>query len=188
MMLDLPSVTLLIADPRPANRDRIKALLEYQQSLARFGGVVHVDDFADGKESYDRLMSIELIQHFSTNHVLVIQLDGYMTNPEAWSDEFLWWDYIGAPWPAWLNRNRVGNGGFSLRSRRLHEFLATQRWEWFPDDVFISSACGRLIVEAGVQFAPLEVAAQFSRELPIEETHLVPPVTLGFHGGKSFQG
>jgi hypothetical protein len=35
-------------------------------------------------------------------------------------DDFLQWDYIGAPWPKHKNDtpNGVGNGGFSLRTRQ----------------------------------------------------------------------
>lgn len=186
MKPDLTAVTLVVADPRPQNKDRCRALLDHVSGMATFGAVQHLHEFEDGKEAYDRLMSVWLARHFDTAFVMVCQLDGWLTNPEVWSRDFLNYDYIGAPWPSLLNRNRVGNGGFSIRSKRLHVFLEGQRWEWLPDDVFIANACGRVIVEAGLRFAPLDVAAKFSRELPIEETHLVPEITAGFHGGRHF--
>ena len=36
-------------------------------------------------------------------------------------EDFLKWDYIGAPWPKYQNDNRsgVGNGGVSLRTRSI---------------------------------------------------------------------
>ena len=33
-----------------------------------------------------------------TPHVLLIQWDGFVVNPSAWSDEFLDFDYVGARW------------------------------------------------------------------------------------------
>ncbi len=53
-----------------------------------------------------------------------VHLDGYPINPNGWRDEFLHYDYIGAPWPEYFfdpkitkgHRYRVGNGGFCLRS------------------------------------------------------------------------
>lgn len=188
MKPDLSAVTLIVADPRPQNKDRCRALLDHVSGVATFGTIKHLYEFKEGKEAYDWLLSVGLAAHFDTEFVMVCQLDGWLTDPEAWSRDFLQYDYIGAPWPESLNRNRIGNGGFSIRSKRLHVFLERQRWEWLPDDVFISNACGRLIVEDGMRFAPLDVAARFSRELPIEETHLVPAVTAGFHGGRVFGG
>ena len=187
MKTDLSNVTLLIADPRPQNKDKCRNLLNHVSSNVTFGGVKHLYEFEEGKEAYDRLLSIELARWFDTDFVMVCQLDGWMTNPEVWTNDYFNYDYIGAPWPYWLNRNRVGNGGFSLRSKKLHVFLETQRWEWLPDDVFISNACGRVIVENGMKFAPLEVAAKFSYESPIKEEHLIPKQTLGFHGGRFFE-
>ena len=72
--------------------------------------------------------------------MLVIQDDGHIVNPSLWDEEFLKYDYIGLPWPfedSWIEKqlkeqrpiirkvypkNRVGNGGFSLRSRKFLEF------------------------------------------------------------------
>ena len=185
-MISLKHVTAVIADPRPENRHLCVALLEHLKTIADFGATVHISDIDDGKYAYDKTMSVDLINYFQTSHVLVVQLDGFIVNPDMWDYTFLQYDYCGAPWPKAHSRNRVGNGGFSLRSRRLHEFLATQMWEWFPDDIFISEVCGRVIVESGMRFAPLGVAARFSRELPIEESYLVPEEPFGFHSGRVF--
>jgi len=62
-------------------------------------------------------------RRIDTQFTLVTQWDGYVINAEAWTEEFLDYDYIGARWigdvvkaagsPPEYN---VGNGGFSLRS------------------------------------------------------------------------
>jgi hypothetical protein len=59
--------------------------------------------------------------------VLLVQWDGYVCNPDAWDPAFLDCDYIGAKWFWHNDAMRVGNGGFSLRSRRLLEALQDPR-------------------------------------------------------------
>ena len=63
----------------------------------------------------------ELHDHISTAHALCIQWDGYVLNAQAWDASFLDYDYIGSVWPQFGDGHRVGNGGFSLRSKRLLE-------------------------------------------------------------------
>jgi hypothetical protein len=48
---------------------------------------------------------------------LIIHADGFAVNSEAWTSEFLNYDYIGARWGDGI----VGNGGFCLRSRKLYD-------------------------------------------------------------------
>jgi hypothetical protein len=57
----------------------------------------------------------------------VIQWDGYVVNAEAWDPAFLDCDYIGAKWYWHDPGTRVGNGGFSLRSRKLLAALEDPR-------------------------------------------------------------
>ena len=42
---------------------------------------------------------LNLKDHTDNDFVMVIQEDGYIVNPNLWDDEFLEYDYIGAPWP-----------------------------------------------------------------------------------------
>jgi hypothetical protein len=57
----------------------------------------------------------------------VVQYDGMAANKMHWSDDYYNYDYIGAPWPdrfTWIRpEEKVGNGGFSLRSMKLIEAL-----------------------------------------------------------------
>jgi hypothetical protein len=83
--------------------------------------------------------------------VLVAQWDGFVWQHRMWDPAFLDYDYIGAPWPAHLTRgeqhrnHRVGNGGFSLRSRKLQQFLAEDPRVEVTDneDVVICRSCVR---------------------------------------------
>lgn len=51
--------------------------------------------------------------------ILIYQEDTFLFKNNI--EDFLQWDYIGAPWPAHQNDNKkgVGNGGFSLRSKSI---------------------------------------------------------------------
>lgn len=130
-----------------------------------------------GIEDYSRFMVKEIGQHFSTTHVLVVQWDGFVVNPERWEDDFLNYDYIGAPWVN--SRYAVGNGGFSLRSRKLVDALQDPEVCFFdPEDYAI---CDRyhdlLVTRYGIRFAPVSVASRFSCE-----TYQPPQPTFGVHG------
>jgi hypothetical protein len=71
---------------------------------------------------YSRFVMKDLVGHVDTDFVQLVQWDGYVTNGAAWTEEFLGCDYIGARW-FFRQTDNVGNGGFSLRSRRLLEAL-----------------------------------------------------------------
>jgi hypothetical protein len=115
--------------------------------------------------AYSHFMLKELSRYVDTPHVLIIQYDGFVLKPEAWDDRFLEYDYIGAPWFHTDGFN-VGNGGFSLRSRRLLDVLSRDP-EIVPgpaeDDDIGRKYRGRL-ERAGLTFAPEDVASRFSFE------------------------
>ncbi|WP_431262289.1 DUF5672 family protein [Roseateles chitinivorans] len=127
---------------------------------------------------YNLLITRELAKHLSADHVLVIQYDGFVLNADQFSPHFLHYDYIGAPWPNYAV-NEVGNGGFSLRSKRLVHAVAQLD---YPDpteaeDLFICRTMRETLERAGCRFAPKAIASHFSVEFPA-----VPYPTFGFHG------
>ncbi|MDP1644128.1 MAG: DUF5672 family protein [Thiobacillus sp.] len=144
------------------------------------GGSRHVAiDPLAGRAAYSRFVMKDLLRHIETEHVLLIQWDGYVVNPAAWRDDFLDHDYIGARWGFHHDAHSVGNGGFSLRSRRLLEALqdpAIDRFE--PEDEMICRHYRPMLESRyGMRFAPPEVADRFSFETTYPQTR-----TLGFHG------
>jgi len=128
---------------------------------------------------YNRVVVKELAAHVETDHVLIVQYDGFIRDPECWSHDFLDYDYIGAPWPQFDTHN-VGNGGFSLRSRRLLTALREMDAELDgrPEDIAICQVwrC-RLEQRHGIRFAPTDVARRFS----YESGPSTGP-SFGFHG------
>lgn len=141
---------------------------------------VRIPDITSVAE-YSQFMVKQLGRYFSADHALIVQWDGFVTDASHWDPQFLEYDYIGAPW--YDQPMTVGNGGFSLRSRRLVDAL--QRMDTpqtHPEDHVI---CGRYRAELesrfGIRFAPLDVANRFSWEA-------VEPAqpTFGLHGFFNF--
>lgn len=134
---------------------------------------------------YNKIILKELPEHLKTDYALIIQYDGFVINPNRWSDFFFNFDYIGAPWPAGEVFGReaiVGNGGFSLRSKKIIEcsvkYLPSHDFT-FPEDAMVCRILRPSLEEIDkVVFAPVEVARHFSFELePIID---IKP--FGFHG------
>lgn len=157
---------------------------------------------APGIDDYSQFVLYELYKFVESDYCLVVQGDGYVIDGSAWSETFLEFDYIGAPWPvksdAYIDpfgkNQRVGNGGFSLRSRKLLQVPNHVKIPWnvntgsfyrhmnagsLAEDGNICVHNRHIFEAAGCKFAPLEVAVQFSKELPIPEYNGAK--TFGFH-------
>jgi hypothetical protein len=134
-------------------------------------------------QEYSDFMIKELDKYIDTEFALVFQYDGFILNPNAWSDEFLNYDYIGAPWYH-LGPLRVGNGGFSLRSKKLTSWLSknwpTVKSRINPEDIYISRFARPFLEHAGMKFAPEDVASRFSKEG--NERSVAWNGEFGFHG------
>lgn len=143
-------------------------------------GITHVDiGTVNSMEAYSDFIVRRLADYIQGDHVLIVQGDGFIIHPECWNPEFLKVDYIGAVWPDQPEAVAVGNGGFSLRSRRLLEAARNLGpGSTHAEDVYI---CRRHRAELesryGIVFASVELARQFS----FEEADPGGP-TFGFHG------
>ena len=148
-------------------------------------------------DSYNQLIFQDLHKYFKTSHCLIVQADSFVVNSDLWKDEFLKYDYIGGPWPnkieinpnlvLHLEKNPVGNGGFSLRSRKLVETtskinFASLDFPMKAEDVVICYYLYEEMIKNGIRFAPPKLAAQFSMEnidhLYGQDVNSV----FGFHG------
>lgn len=143
----------------------------------------------DYKE-YNRFVFLELGKYIHTPFSLLVQNDGYILRPEKWTDEFYNYDYIGSPWPPNMHFTpegeevRVGNGGFSWRSKKLLDmpmelnlpFTDGGKGFWHEDGNICNYHRKRL-EDNGIKFAPVNIAAQFASELVVPET----VKAFGFH-------
>jgi hypothetical protein len=189
--LHLPQVTICSADC--VYPDLTAAAIIRSTANCEFGDAIFFSDRQPpgGPYRWQEIPRLSSIQDYSdfcltklpafitTDYVLVIQWDGYVVNPTRWRDSFLKYDYMGAVWHGRFAENqRVGNGGFSLRSRRLLDALRS-----FPliprltEDVAISQLHRPQLEDRfGIRFAPERIADQFSYEMQYRQP------TFGFHG------
>ena len=88
------------------------------------------------KTDYENVMPSEYSQFLTSkkfwkllkgSKILIYQEDSIIFRNNI--DNFLYYDYIGAPWPLDNNGNksRVGNGGFSLRTKNIMEKIIEKR-------------------------------------------------------------
>jgi hypothetical protein len=190
--LDLDMVTLLCVE----TRDPLLGewAIEKCTTLVNFGRVVLITNLAKVNtekagidyiqsphlrsiKEYSQFMMGNLSQYVSGTHVLVIQWDSFITNPDLWDKQFFEYDYIGPIWPH-HPESPVGNGGFSLRSIRLLKALTSPLIKkGHPEDYYICAENKTLLeVTFGICFAPIEIAEQFAVERSAWHR------SFGFHG------
>jgi hypothetical protein len=118
------------------------------------------------------------------DYMISLHTDGFIINPHLWLEEFLEYDYIGAPWPDlhWNKTNRVGNGGFVMKSKKFTKLEGDINYINGPNDWLVTNYYYNSFIECGCKYAPLEVAAKFSLELPIPEVPHDLTKSFGFHG------
>lgn len=148
---------------------------------------------------YSKFMIEELYKYVDTEFCLVIQADGFVINPSSWENQFFEYDYIGAPWPPMVgmngnpmgrfvfDKNRVGNGGFSLRSKKLLDICSQIKFDQLnlpskSEDLIICHYYYDDLVKAGIKFAPINIASKFSTEIIIAGISQGLSKSFGFHG------
>jgi len=223
-MIDLPNVTLISIDTTDSLNGTLngvytsmrgidfgdvkivttKEQIKNNASLIDNGitleeSVVEIKNYND----YNHYVIYDLHNHIETTHCLLVQPDGFVLFPEKWDNVWLEYDYIGAPWAyvedAYIdpfgNHHRVGNGGFSLRSKKFLEVPTKVEvpWEtnnsdfyWMPEGVVNYHEDGNvcvhnrhIFIEQGCKYAPVEVAVRFSQETRVPECEGITP--FGFH-------
>ncbi|MFT3975862.1 MAG: DUF5672 family protein [Sphingomonas bacterium] len=128
--------------------------------------------------AYSRFMLGALTDHVETPYCLVVQWDGHVLSSARWRSEFLEYDYIGARWPQFSDGRDVGNGGFSLRSRRLLEACGAQNFRAdHPEDIAICRTNRAMLEARGLRFAPAALADLFAAERAGD-----PSESFGYHG------
>ena len=142
--IDLSTVALFIADTRD-HQLAVNTILHCKKEI-NFGQTIFLTDKVGhiegidlftiqpimSKDDYSNIILFNLLNKIKKDitHILIVQTDGYIVNPKSWRQEFLDYDYIGAPWKYHPNNNEppfpqstpencVGNGGFNLRSVKL---------------------------------------------------------------------
>ncbi len=180
------------------NLSRTIRVLHYMQRLCNFGRTVlfsYMPPAVPVKADVIQIPNLGTFDQFniwvnaavpyyiSDSAAWAVHEDGFILDPKLWSDEFLDWDYLGAPWADGV----VGNGGCSIESRNL---LAAKRslpfsvrlpersdgYEFAASDIFICRLHKERLEKEGIRFAPRDVATRFSSE----QLHQFP--AMCFHG------
>lgn len=171
--------------------------------LIKDGIICEANNTINSFKDYSKFMIYDLKDHINTNFVLTIQYDGFILNAASWREDFFDYDYIGAPWPKIENafvtpfgeQISVGNGGFSLRSKKLlnlpslvdipfdvvalnhfYKMFGSKNWN---EDGNICVHNRHIFEQHGCKFAPLEIAKHFSHETTLSINKDIKP--FGFH-------
>ena len=195
-MLDLPDVTLLFVETRAHGiTERVIAdciskcnfgeILLYtdKPDLIRFNPnsrarTILVPDFPD-KRAAGQFYYQHACAGITTDFALMLEWDAGIYDASKWKPEFLNYDYIGAPWQVRPgDRDDVGNGGFTIMSKRLGTFLHenADRYPVYTDVDLCRKHRIRLEAE-GFKWPDNYLAGQFSWELLMRD-----PDHFGFHG------
>jgi len=224
-MINLPDVTLFSIDTTSKLDGTIDALytsmsgIKYgkvklvttKQNIEKYSSELEPDGIileepvmeVNNYNDYNYFVVYKLGEHIDTSHCLLIQPDGFVLFPDKWDNEWLKYDYIGAPWAyredsyidPFGKHHRVGNGGFSLRSKKFLEVPTKVEvpWEtnnsdfyWMPPGVVNYHEDGNVCVhnrhiflKEGMKYAPVDVAVRFSQETRVPEAEGIIP--FGFH-------
>lgn len=209
-MINLNNITLVSVSS--IKIDRIIKILNFCSQKIKFADIKFITDkevinnnnnikiikcdIIDNIDKYSKYIVYDLHKHIETDFALIVQEDGFIINPESWKNEFLQYDYIGAPWPIptdnfsykdpFNNIIRVGNGGFSLRSKKLLSLPSQLNLPWIPyhgfynEDGFFCIHNKHIFEQYGCKFADIDIAKYFSHEVQIPEINGITP--FGFHG------
>ena len=175
---------------------KIIYLNKYQSKLIN---IIRINPINSIKE-YSNFIIYELHQYLETSHSLIVQWDGYICNEKEWNPDFLTYDYIGAPFiPRDSDNNYsrdmngnfhiIGNGGFSLRSKRLleapekYDLKDNLKFTNSHEDGFFCVLHRNFLESKGFRWAPFNVAIKFSIESPLSFQDLIE-LPFGFHGKK----
>jgi len=136
---------------------------------------------------YSYFILAKLDKYIRTKFCLITQWDSWVIDSKFWDSDFLNYDYIGAIWPHY-SENKIGNGGFSLRSKRLLEstkdFIMSRPDFSTPliEDDYICRERRKIFEEKyQIKFPTNEIANRFS-----VERNGVPLRSFGFHGMFNF--
>ena len=135
----------------------------------------------DSFDSYNELLCNKgfwkLFDDFE--YVLIYQVDCWVYKDELDDLIKLGYDYYGAPWP--MYNNKVGNGGLSLR--KVSKMIEICEKYTFKRKSIHEDGWYCLIHNKDLNICPLDVAVNFSLEIPSDElVKMIKDIPMGLHG------
>jgi hypothetical protein len=196
--LRLPHISLICITGRHNELKQHEEAIDKSSTGIEWGASkVVYDPRIKNIDDWNKAVLYDLWRHVGTEFGLLIHPDGYVINPSAWRWEYMDYDYTGAPWPVPHEADRISyrtatgelvrqGNSVSLRSRRIME-LPTRLNLPFTPFHGNTNEDGKLCVEwrdilkaEGIKYAPVELAAHFSKEHVVEENKDIKE-TFCFH-------
>jgi len=153
------------------------------------------------REGFRDSFLIQVKKYMTDDFCLNFQHDSTVIDSDRWDNDFLNYDYIGAPWPMHIIQSsdmvagripteqiptQVGNGGFSLRSRKFVEESVDLPVHHKNEDLNICIFNHKHLVDKGIKFPNIDLAYKFSKERPLHQgfdpSLLFTYDSFGFHG------
>ena len=179
IMINLSNVSLVIIDVQCpelaylALRDSVKdisfgEIIICSDTDLKFPGAKWVE-VSKWDSLYERVKWFwySLPNHIHTDFMIEVQWDGWIVDAQMWTDEFLEYDFVGAPW--WYDdKLNVGNG-CALRSVKFMKYLQEHQKE-FPlkhakeDDLLGRHYRRKLEKEAGLKWPTEQLASRYAFE------------------------
>lgn len=178
--------------------ERIDKILTYMLKTIDFAEIVMVSTYKPKVEGirhiqinpvtyieFNKWCLHEFGNYVNSDYGLRFEDDGFPLNPEFWDDEFLNYDYVGAPCRTTdgiqYAQEQIGGGGFTLRSKRLVEYTKTIDYDnKTNEDTIISFYKRDEIVSLGMKICPHTIARKFVVQNPLDESHTIE-TSFGFH-------
>lgn len=192
-MLNLKNTTLLFVETRA--HKITKRVIEDCISKCNFGEIliftdkpelipvpgaryIDVPDFPNKREA-GKFYYCTAMEEVTTDFALLLEWDAGIFNENKWLSDFFNYDYIGAPWMVRPGDTQdVGNGGFTLMSRKLGQRLCFDRRQHpVYTDMDVSRAARTRLEPQGFKWPHRTLASCFSWELGPRN-----PEHFGFHG------
>jgi len=192
-MLRLPQVTLIALTNKDFEGHQ-RALKKSCEGIEWGATKIIWDEGIKSIDDWNYKIIYELHNYVQTDFAFLFHADGFVCDPLQWREDFLRYDFIGAPWP--LPRDhysyrtpegeliRVGNS-VGLRSKRILQLPQALQIPWKSyygntnEDGFLCVHNRKLLESHGCTFAPIQVAKYFSKECEIEENQGIK--TFAFH-------
>lgn len=192
-MLNLKNTTLLFVETRA--HEITKRVIDDSLSKADFGDVLIFSDKPDlipipgarhvpcidfpNKKDAGAFYYSAAMREVNTDFALMYEWDAGIHDPSKWLPEFFAYDYIGAPWITARGIDEVGNGGFTLMSKKLGHFICdnVEQYPVYTDMDVCRGTCRRAYDAAGFKWPDAKLASFFSWELGPRN-----PEHFGFHG------
>lgn len=192
-MLDLSPITLLFVETRA--HEITRRVIEDCLTKVVFGDIVVFTDkpevfaglpvrllpcidFPNKKEA-GRFYYSEAMAAVTTDFALMLEWDAGIYDETKWKAEFFDYDYIGAPWVVRHGETHdVGNGGFTLISRKLGHALCDHRRD-IPvyTDMDVCRFARTKLEPLGFKWPQADLASRFAWELGPRN-----PEHFGYHG------